>query len=27
MECSRIIKAGNGVSWLFHGHILYLVVG
>ncbi len=27
LECSRIINARNGVPWLFHDHILHLVVG
>jgi len=27
LECSRIINAGNRVPWLFHDHILHLVVG
>ena len=26
-ECSRIIKAGNWVSWLFHDHILHRMAG
>ncbi len=27
LDCSRIINAQNGVPWLFHDHILHLVVG
>ncbi len=27
LDCSRIINPRNGVPWLFHDHILHLVVG